>query len=149
MFKFQNINFSIKKLWVIIGIVSLLCVKNINSSIKGCPQLYDTLESELNIEASIINNVCKKKYYIYDLLNFRHLHDRRVVKLLHQRRNNGLLIVLRQTTHNTPISTKLRVEGHKLLARRILVATYALSIRRCALAETHRLLQFFDVVHHV
>jgi hypothetical protein len=53
-----------KKIWFILGLLSLICVENINSSNKGCPPIYEVLEYELNIEKSIINNICRTEYYV-------------------------------------------------------------------------------------
>ena len=51
-----------KKIWFIIGLLSLICVKNINSSTKGCPQIFEVFEYELKIDKAVINNVCRVEY---------------------------------------------------------------------------------------
>jgi hypothetical protein len=53
-----------KKIWFILGLLSLICVENINSSIKGCPPIFEVFENELMLEAKILNTICRTEYYI-------------------------------------------------------------------------------------
>jgi hypothetical protein len=58
----QYTSLPIKKAWLIIGLLSLICVKNINSSDKGCPPIFEVLEYELKIQSSVIDKVCQSEY---------------------------------------------------------------------------------------
>lgn len=53
-----------KKIWFTLGLLSLICVENINSFNKGCPPIFEVFENELKLEASIINTICRTEYYV-------------------------------------------------------------------------------------
>jgi len=63
---FFNQIWSMRKLWIIAGLISLVCVENIDTSNKGCPPIYDVFVSQLEIDNSIIEKICKTEYYMDD-----------------------------------------------------------------------------------
>jgi hypothetical protein len=56
-----------KKIWFTLGLLSLICVENINSFNKGCPPIFEVFENELKLESSIINTICRTEYYVDEL----------------------------------------------------------------------------------
>lgn len=65
MLLFNHI-WSMRKLWIIAGLFSLVCVENINMANRGCPPIYDVFLSQLEIDGSIIDKLCRTEYYMDD-----------------------------------------------------------------------------------